>query len=354
MSNPRFYSDVHIGWKLYNRPELAEDLKTLFAQEVDRTITDKASHFVVVGDLYDGPNPPEELVIFVTEQVKKLVAAGVVPVGIAGDHDCRPNTDQTWINDVNGFERPSGIFAGCGYKNFLNVPDYCSKVINPEQVEFLLFHGQDETLFKFVEEKKRLNLNGIDFSRFPNLKAIILGDIHLPMNGVIKRPELGLTIPIEYCSSIGVIKSNEIGTKTGALAWDGKKLVRLPVAYPRVYAKITLPDDTHLINDMYEALKREKNQPLLLVTYGETTTKETIDSLKAFEEFAYVRFSQIKKTDIGEETINIRQELATNKREELVLNKLMKSQPARELLLQLLHTTDQKVLLDQYKDKILL
>lgn len=353
MINPRFYSDVHIGWKLYNRPELAQDLKTLFTQEVTRAIADKISHFVVVGDLYDVPNPPEELVIFVTEQVKRLRAAGVIPVGIAGDHDCRPNTDQTWINDVNGFERPSGIFAGCGYKNFLNVPDFCAKVLNPEQVQFLLFHGQEETLFGFVEEKKRLDLNGIDFSIFPNLKVIVLGDIHIPVSTVIARPELGMTIPIEYCASLGVIKSNEIGTKTGVLMWDGKKLIRQKINYPRAYAKLSLPADTHWITSIYEQLKQEKEQPLLLVTYAEGTPKEILDSIKAFEEFAYVRCSETKKTDLGEETINIRQELATSKREETVLNKLMHNQQAKELLLELLHTTDPKGLLDAYKERIM-
>ncbi len=73
-------------------------------------------------------------------------------IAISGDHDKRPGVDATWVHQVNGFDYEGDGVLGIHYKNFLNVAEIL-KNTDTSKVEFLVLHGQDENMFKFVEEK---------------------------------------------------------------------------------------------------------------------------------------------------------------------------------------------------------
>jgi DNA repair exonuclease SbcCD nuclease subunit len=283
-----------------------------------------------------------------------VVAANCEAVAISGDHDRRPGVNTTWVEDVNGFAYSSGTVIGLHYRNFLNVADVLSKLAYPEQYEFIVLHGQDENMFKFVEEKKRLNLKGIDITKFPNLKAIILGDIHKPLESVLAYPEHGREIPVYYCGSLGVVKSDEIGTKTGLLYWDGVKMTRLPFKHHRTYAKFDLPDDAHLLNKFIEQAAKEKHKPVVVVSYPDSLDKQHLDTLKQIEPKVYLRRSKVIKTENDDEVINIRSELKTEDKVSAVVAELFKDDDTLKLVfIDLLNSADPKSVLDAYKSKML-
>ncbi len=344
--------DVHLGWKLYNIPELQEDSKALLEKAVDFACKKHATYFIVPGDLYDTQNPSEELVKFVSGLVAKLKAHGVFPIGISGDHDKRPCVDTTWINDVNGFDTNLGAIYGVNYKNFLDVPATLNSILHPEDIHWIVLHGQEENLFPFVDEKKRLNLKNVDYARFPNLKGFILGDIHSPVDGKIIIPELNREIPAYYTGSLNVVRSNEIGENKGVLYWDGECLTRVAMEPCRTYAKFELPQDAHLFPQFLKNIENETNKPLMVVVYQDDVSKDHMDSLKTFESKVFLRTTKVRKGQ-AVETLNIRSELRTDNKIEGVATNLIEDATIRQLFINLIQSSDPKSLLDQYKKEIL-
>ena len=346
-----FIADIHLGAKLYNIPELAKDNEIMLLAAFDKAVELKAD-LVIAGDLYDTQNPSEELVSFVS-RLRDDYLDGANCLAISGDHDKRPGVNTTWVGDVNGFASSGGGVLGIHYKNFLNVADVL-KNTDTADVEFLVLHGQDENMFKFVEEKKRLNLKAIDITKLPKLKAIVLGDIHKPMEGVIAFPEHKREIPVYYCGSLGVIKSDEIGTKTGLMYWDGVKFSRIPFPHHRTYAKFNLPDDAHLLPTFIKQVAKEKYKPLVVVSYPDDLDKEHIDTLKQLEKIVILRRSKSAKLVDDEEVINIRSELKTEDKISAVIDVLFKDdETLKNVFTDLLNSVDPKGVLDAYKEKML-
>ena len=350
--NKLFIADAHLGAKLYNIPELAKDNEMLLSAAFDKAIELKAD-IVIAGDLYDTQNPSEELVSFVTGELGRQKMHQRLGIAISGDHDKRPGVNATWVHQVNGFSYEGDGVLGIHYKNFLNVADVLNNT-DTSNVEFLVLHGQDENMFKFVEEKKRLNLKAIDISKLPKLKAIVLGDIHKPMEGVVAFPEHKREIPVYYCGSLGVIKSDEIGTKTGLLFWDGTKFTRVPFPHHRTYAKLSIPDDAHLLPAFIKQVGKEKYKPLVVVSYPDDLDKEHMDTLKQLEKLVILRRSKSAKLVDEEEVINIRSELRTEDKISAVIDVLFKDdETLKNVFTDLLNSVDPKGVLDAYKDKML-
>lgn len=355
---------MHLGWKLFNLPELAQDLKDCFVQVVDSSLKLKVDYLFVVGDLFDSNRPSPDLIKFVSEQVERLKANGIIVAGIAGDHD-KPVNSSAWVHltgiiPVNNLS--GGRFVGYDYSD--NSADNIVKIGNIEKkgkVEWIFLHGQVPQLFPFCEDKKKLDLKAIDIIKdFPNLKGVILGDVHKPYEGVIADPaQKRKPEPyIGYCGSLGVIKTDEIGTKEGLLFYDGEKLSRIPFSGGREFIKLNLADSLTPINWVikYQRFFRDNKgkKPLFIVEYDKDT-KDKLPEANPLYEVGIVRTSVTRKTGVKdkEETINIRSELKTNERIEQTLRICAPEELIYNLTHSLLTNEDPKSVLDAFKQKIL-
>lgn len=357
-------SDVHLGWKLFNIPELAEDLKEMFVKVVDKAIELDVTYLIVVGDLYDINRPPPDLVSFVQEQVNRLKRNHITPIGIAGDHD-KPINDAAWVH-LSGFQSledntNSGRFLAYDYND--NSPALVERLKTFEgaaKVEWIFLHGQVPELFPWVEEKKLLNLKDVDLvGMYPKLKGVILGDIHNPYEGTIpdpsgKRDE----IYIGYCGSLGVVKSDEANyPRPGVLYFDGKELTRVPVPLDRLYVRLrveTLVDPQQGYLEKYRVrFKEEKKKPVLMVEFDKTCSS-LLPQAHALDDLAFVKDIRKAHTDSDkpQETINLRSELKTQDRIAQVLKRMAPDEETFELVHNIVTSDDAKRVLDELKASI--
>ena len=110
-------ADVHLGAKLYNIPELGQDLKEDFSRLINLAISKKVDYLFIAGDLFDTNKPTPDLIDFVSNEVRKAGTNGCIVAGIAGDHD-KPVNSASWIHlskviPINRLGDPS--FLGFDY-----------------------------------------------------------------------------------------------------------------------------------------------------------------------------------------------------------------------------------------------
>lgn len=356
-------ADVHIGWKLFNLPELADDLKEDFIRAVDLAIKLKVTYLFIVGDLFDINKPTPDLIAFVKTQVDRAAKAGVIMAGIAGDHD-KPINENSWIHltgvvPINDLNDPR--FVGYDYcdQSMLNIKAI-DELTTKKQVEWIFLHGQVPGLFDFCEEKKLLDFKQVDLiGDFPNLKGVVLGDIHYPSESVVHDPkEERQPLPfIGYCGSLGMVKSSEIGNKKGILYFDGNKLKRIPFELTRKFIKIILSEAFTPINwiSKYSQFFKEHKgkKPLIVVEYN-SSEEEKLPLLNSLYEVALVKLSKVSKTQDNEaEAINLRSELTTNKQTSAVLRKEFTDDVAFNLASALIDSEDEATtILDKFKASI--
>lgn len=359
-------SDVHLGWKLFNLPELAQDLLEDFEYAVDEAIRLKVDYFFVVGDLFDTNRPSPDLVYFVSQQVRKLGANGCIAAGIAGDHD-KPVNNAAWINlgnvlPINSLNDPR--FVGFDYcDNSVENVDRLLALPKKEKVEWIFLHGQVPELFHFTEEKKRLDLNRLDLAHdFTALKGVILGDIHTPLEGELYDPfKIRETNPyIGYCGSLGMIKTSEFNYKRRLLHFDGQVLQKIPFKLSREFIKVDLATAHTPINWIQRYTRfftnYEGKKPLIVVEYDKES-KDLLATLSPLYDVAIVRTTRSNKTaktsetSSEEEHVSLRSELKTVERIESVLKKCIPDRDIFELTFQLLKTEDPSAILDKYKEE---
>lgn len=356
-------ADIHIGWKLYNLPELAEDLKDDFSRAVDLAISLKVNYLFIVGDLFDTNKPTPDMIAFVKRQVEKAAASNVTLAGIAGDHD-KPINENSWIH-LTGIVPISGLndprFVGYDYcdQSMLNIKAI-DELTTKNKVEWIFLHGQVPGLFDFCEEKKLLDFKQIDLiNDFPKLKGIILGDIHYPSESVVHDPkEERRELPyIGYCGSLGMVKSSEIGNKKGILYYNGKELKRVKFELTRKFIKLVLAESFTPINwvskysQFFKDYKGKK--PLIVVEY-DSSEEEKLPLLNSLYEVALVKLAKISKTqDADAPSINLRSELTTNKQTAIILRKEFTDDVAFKLASDLLDSEDEiAAVLDKFKASI--
>lgn len=358
-------ADIHLGWKLFNLPELAQDLKDNLVKAFDIALKKRVSAVIIAGDLYDTNRPSPDLIKFVAEQVNRLKANGIVVVGIAGDHD-KPVNDSAWVH-------LSGIIPINDYRAIPMVGfDYCDNSQENidklaalpkeerDEIEWIVLHGQVPELFAFTEDKKKLDIKSLDvINNFPTLKGVILGDIHAPLDGVISDPTMTRKDEpwIGYCGSLGVVKTDEIGNKDGILYYDGNKLSRIPFELDRKFIRLNIADSLKPINwiEKYKRFFQEHQgkKPVFIVEHDKGS-KHLLPEAGPLYEVGIVRVSITRKTDDSkEETINIRSELKTNNRIEQTLKECAQEQEVYDLILDILNTDDQKAVLDKFKQAAL-
>ncbi len=354
-------SDLHLGKKLYNLPELAEDLKHHLISIFSQAILLKVDYVVIVGDLYDDNQPKPDMISFVRQQVHRLVENNINVVGIAGDHD-KPVNGDTWcqVSDIKPLaDEPS--FFGFDYFDYsLLSPDWLGKRIadhpNKQQVEWMFLHAQIPSLYPFCEDKKKLDFSTIPiFKHFPKLKGIVLGDIHSGSEGKITEQDKEAFIG--YCGSPGVLDASEAVHKKTLLYFDGQKLIRLPFDVGRRYIKITDFSVTFEAAPYVALVENDEKAAVFIVDITQDN-RQFKEKLKPLYEVGIVRTIEKhkRKDGEGEETVNIRSELATAERIELVLKDCCKEHPTGvyEVASSLLSTLeDPRSVLDAFKQKML-
>jgi DNA repair exonuclease SbcCD nuclease subunit len=349
-------ADLHLSWKLYNIPELEQDLKDIFSRIVNIAIERKVNCLVVVGDLFDDNEPTPDLVIFVKKEIQRLWDDGVNIYGIAGDHDKSIN-GENWLK-VCGIDPVDKIpeFAGIDFCEPKLVKEYLVNKPNKELVNWIFLHGQIPSWFPYIDEKKRLDFSTFPiFDLYPNLKGIILGDIHEPKTGTIS--DHGKEAFLGYCGSPGIIKSDEINKKAGLIYCQNNTLQpRIPFPLDRDFIKIDFTGSNSEIFNVYLFLQKYKDhkgkKPIFRVEYDKDSQNK-LDKLKPLWQIGIVESTQVKSLDKDKpkESINIRAELSTDERMSQVLLESCPDKDIYDLLYELLTTAEQKAVLDKFKDK---
>jgi len=358
-------SDIHLGLKLFNLPELAQDLKDNFAKLADLAIKKKVKYLFIAGDLFDSNKPSPDLISFMKGQVEKLNANNIIVAGIAGDHD-KPINGASWINltGVVSATRLDSRFVGMDYCD--DSPQLVTKLAqleNKDKVEWIFLHGHVPELFKWCEEKKLLDIKQLNMLKtFPALRGVILGDIHVPTDSSISDPtgEREVLPYIGYCGSLGITKTDEVGRKTGVLYFDGTKISRLAFDLDREFVRFHLSDALEPINwiNKFAAFFKDHTgkKPVIIVEY-DNQSKELLPLLAPLYEVGIVKKAMArKKGDDGEndvgETINIRSELKTNDRISAVLKEMLPEKEAFDFVYGLLKNIDDPtIVLDELKAK---
>lgn len=357
-------ADLHLGWKLFNLPELAQDLKDNLVRAFDIALKKKVNMVIIAGDLFDTNRPSPDLIKFVKEQVERLAANGIIVTGIAGDHD-KPINDSAWVH-LSGVMPINGLGESIvGYDYSDNSQENIDKLAalsqkEREEIEWIVLHGQVPELFGFTEDKKKLDIRTLDVTNtFPKLKGIILGDIHVPIEGTISDPTMTrLDEPwIGYCGSLGVVKTDEIGTKEGILYFDGDKLSRIPFMLDRKFIRLDIADSIKPINwiEKYKRFFQDHigKKPVFVIEHTKASKHLLVEADPLYE-VGIVKVLMMRKTDDKkEETINIRSELKTNTRIEQTLKESAQEQPVYDLILDMLNADDQKAVLDKFKKEAL-
>jgi DNA repair exonuclease SbcCD nuclease subunit len=353
-------ADIHLGWKLFNLPELAQDIKDDFVRACNLAIEKKVDYLFIVGDLFDTNKPSPDLISFVTEQVRRLADQGILVAGIAGDHD-KPVNGSSWIHltGIVSIEQLGMAFIGYDYTD--NSQENIDKLKalsddTKKTIEWIFLHGQVPELFSFTEDKKKLDIKSLNLpSTFPALKGVILGDIHAPVEGAISDPTQSREdIWIGYCGSISIIKTDEIDVKEGILYFDGTTLTRLPFDTQRKYIRLDINDSLSPINWVEKYTRYFTNykgkKPIFLIEYNKASESKLAQAAPLYEVGIVKLITSRRTTESDAETVNIRSELKTNSRIEKTLKECAQEQDVYDLLLAILNVDDPKAALDKFKD----
>jgi len=331
-------SDQHLGSKLYNFPELENDCRDLLAMAVDKAIELGVDYLVSVGDLFDNNKPTSETIDFVSGQLKKLRAAHINAVAIAGDHS-KPLDGVTW-EKIAGFD-PINVeseFVGIDYNdNPLQVISSLNTELNKREagsVKFIFLHQQIPELWSFCDEKKKVSIKDIDFSNHcESLQGIFLGDIHKRMELWYHDPVCNRKIFVGYCGSLGVTAADET-VKPGMYYWNDEVLTTIPYNLPREFVTIDLDKnniDTISPTD-YEKYKDSAKRPVFLCKYSAEVSGE-LNKLDFLYKFGIVKFTRVKlDKDNREEHVNIRSELKTADRISAVLHSMTNGKEDSEVI----------------------
>lgn len=356
-------ADIHLGLKLYNLPELEEDMMDAFVRLCDMAVAKHVDYLVIVGDLFEDNEPRPDIVAFVKKQTDRLAALGIQVLGLAGDHD-KPINGSAWYQ-VAGIKSLWSVplFAGTDYFDYSTASWWDAVVKNSHKdAEWLFLHGQLCTMYKFTEDKKKLDFTDIPlFQHFTKLKGVILGDIHAPMDGELVDEDK--SVFIGYCSSTGVNDYTEFSQEKRILYFDGTELIKCPFVPRRDYVKINFTGD--VAKDFSTASYTEKYKdaefkPVFLVELDPESERAYKDRLLPLYDLGIVRKSDktVKKKAVAlsedtEEVVSIRSELATSDRITETLKacceKMAVGDKGYKLTAALLSDADPTIALDKFR-----
>jgi DNA repair exonuclease SbcCD nuclease subunit len=308
--------------------------------------------------LFDSNKPTPDLIRFVRSEIEEARIGGVRVIGIAGDHD-KPVNTEAWTR-ISGVSAIDSVpqFAGRDYSdNPAEVMNYIQSTPRRRTAEWIVLHGQVPGLWNFCEERKKLDITSLPlFDLYPNLRGVILGDIHKPIECYFQDQKTGRKAYLGYCGSLGITSSSDINQQLGLLYFDGQQLDRIPFSLGREFIKIDLTTtavrgfDISYYVDRFT--KDKGRRPVFLVEYS-ATTKDRLSEIKPLYSLGFVRVSQQRSKDPRDvqQAVSIRNELKNHERIGAVLKDMLPDPEVRQLLTEALHTEDPKLVLDTFRQR---
>lgn len=370
ITDPKFIAsaDIHLGHKLYNFPELEDDMVENFSRICSMGISNHVDYVVIAGDLFEDNNPRPDIVAQVLKQAERLQRHGIGLLGIAGDHD-EPVNNSSWCR-VGGVQPVTTCpaFIGLDYYDYSLSPWWDKMVAEckkPELVKWMFLHGQVPSIFKFTQDKKKLDFTMLMvLETFPNLQGVLLGDIHAPLQGSMLTKER--EIPVWYCGSPSVNDSSELKNDKRVLHYDGKELKSIPFHQRRRYVTIPFMDaDAEAFDSSkyIEEYKKDEFKPVFIIDTNQPTMTSHGHKLHGLYDIGLIRRidnSVNKKKKIEEATeqaISIRSEMGSGSRTVEVLKTLCTETGVGgigyNLTLSLLTGSDPTLTLDKFKTEVL-
>ena len=219
-------------------------------------------------------------------------------------------------------------------------------------IQWIFLHGQVPTLYKFTEDKKKIDFSRVDiFGLLPALRGVILGDIHDSLEGQLSDRDK--TAFIGYCGSPGIIDASEVAHSKSVLYFNGSSLCRLPFNVGRTYIRYDSPDKVD-VAELVQSFRGSKKSPVFIIEATESTTQLST-RLRPLSEVGIVKmhYKRAERTD-SREPLNIRSELSTTDRIGAVLENLTTDQSLRDVAFEILtNDEDVEAKIDQLKVSML-
>jgi DNA repair exonuclease SbcCD nuclease subunit len=360
---PRFIAsaDIHLGKKLYNFPELEDDLRDNLSRLVDLAIEKKVKYLVIAGDLFDDNHAKVHTIAFVTRLVEKLKANGIQLLGITGDHD-KSQKGESWMR-ISGIDHVKVVpeFSGLDYFDYSQAtPEELiaslAQDTDQAKVSWVFLHCQFPQVFDKTEPKKGIDFNKLMlFDTFPNIQGVIAGDLHYAPEtrayGINREAYVG------YPGSLGIVDISEADSKKSVLYCDGTNLVRLPFPQRRIMTEINFRGKTATDFDVMEQVDWAKAQtfkPVIKVIW-DSDSDPYLSKLTPLYEVALVKMQQVKLSDPMEakgedEAFASRSEATTDDKIETALRYFCENDEGMFTLANNLLKGDAKEVLDTFKE----
>jgi len=113
-------SDTHLG-QYRSIKERQQDTYNAFRQTIEKSIEEQVDFVIFSGDIFDKPNPPNEAVLLMMEQLMLLKEKGIQSYFILGDHD-KPKEEENailWLYSMTDFAHHLGDGKPVKFKNVL-------------------------------------------------------------------------------------------------------------------------------------------------------------------------------------------------------------------------------------------
>lgn len=170
--------DNHIGYHQYGLKSRAEDFRKAFTAVVDLAIEYEVDMVTLTGDLFESTKPSPADVNFVRSELDRLERAGIIVVGIEGNHD-RTDGEILKLFDaiisVEGkkYKFDNGLtFYGIPYLKHDQLIEALAGV--PKDVDVLLMH---QTLSEVADIYGDVSADDI-MEMCPSVRYVALGHIH--------------------------------------------------------------------------------------------------------------------------------------------------------------------------------
>lgn len=272
-----FAADLHLADNVWaSMPEVCGDSYRSLEQIVQCAIDNKASWFIIGGDLYDTKTPPPTAVEVFTRAVLRLQAAGVKVGYIQGQHE--RNDEQPWasvypyavrLSDGNVHElEPGVIVTGHDQAPPEVLKAWCQQI--PKEANLVLVHQLARGTVPEIEGRQTWDF---DPAWIPeHVRLVLMGDFHEPWQTTITHPNTQRVTEFIYSGSTCMQSVSEppaksfliVGFKNGAFSLQRAPLNTRPF---RGFAVLTPNPNDEDIASMIDDVKQMEAGSLVLVRF---------------------------------------------------------------------------------------